>query len=119
MLSPAGNTSQLDGTSTRQLLAGPANLLVDPTVPRSAIDYLPSLHKHKRMWSIRATTQTAQIELWIWPLLPTHDGQTPRGWTVEEERSRDSGGPVSGVYSVYEFPCCDWNWSMLPLSLIQ
>ncbi|KAJ5168428.1 uncharacterized protein N7482_004022 [Penicillium canariense] len=39
---------RLHGTSTRQLRVGPEDLLDDPTVPSSAIDYLPSLHKRKR-----------------------------------------------------------------------
>lgn len=89
-----------NGTSTRQLLVGSAILLVDPTVPSSAIDYLPSLHKHKKNVvdpcdHSESTNRNGDISTPLLPYPPMTDKPPEASGKVTEERSRGFRG--SGI----------------------
>lgn len=104
------NTTQLDGTRTRQLLVGVVR--VHWSIPccqarlSTICRLLESSQTQRRMWWIRATSQTPQMTRWI-------------ASRRTNPQRLDAGSPVSGMYPVYSFLVYDWNRTILPLLLTQ
>lgn len=63
--------------------------------------------------------RSSRLHMWISHSYPPMTDKPPEAG--EEERSRDFGGPVSGVYLVYSIFCHHWNgsYTVIPLIFIQ